>query len=290
MIKIRKIKGKRIISIVIIFLIITFSGISVLEIITERNATWKPDYPQVQLGNIVNKGNLNEEEYHTILMQTGLGKPAVDSLMKEIEKGQDRLDLFQEYQEDFFNSKNYECRKISLIVYEERIRNAKGDLIKGFKIPSIKAGDVLITKATHTLGWRHGHAAMVTNASKGETLEAVVWGSNSKYQNITKWQTYPSFILLRLKEDSEIVAEDIADFALKNVYDIPYGLFTGMPKKAPEGINKTQCSHLVWYPYFQFGYDIDSDGSWLVTPNDIANSDVFEIVQVFGVNPEEIWP
>ena len=74
------------------------------------------------------------------------------------------------------------------------------------------------------------------------------------------------------------------------VYDIPYGLFTGIPNKAPENINKTQCSHLVWYPYFHFGYDLDSDGSWLVTPKDIANSDLLEIVQVYGVNPEEIWP
>ena len=75
----------------------------------------------------------------------------------------------------------------------------------------------------------------------------------------------------------------------KTILDIPYGLLTGIPNKEPDTIKKTQCSHLVWYPYKHFGYDIDSDGSWLVTPKDIANSDLFEVVQVYGVNPEEIW-
>ena len=67
-------------------------------------------------------------------------------------------------------------------------------------------------------------------------------------------------------------------------------MLTGIPDKAPADLKKTQCSHLVWYPYAQFGYDIDSDGSWLVTPKDITNSEYLEVVQVYGVDPEEIWP
>ena len=75
--------------------------------------------------------------------------------------------------------------------------------------------------------------------------------------------------------------------------NIPYGLTIGLlSKKNPNLINikSTQCSHLVWYPFKQFGYDIDSDGSWLVTPKDIANSDLFEVVQIYGVDPSDIWP
>jgi len=75
--------------------------------------------------------------------------------------------------------------------------------------------------------------------------------------------------------------------------DMPYNLFVGLlSKKNPntDNIIGTQCSHLVWYPFMQNGYNIDSDGSWLVTPKDIANSNLFEVVQVFGVNPSEIWP
>jgi hypothetical protein len=47
---------------------------------------------------------------------------------------------------------------------------------------------------------------------------------------------------------------------------------------------------VVWYPYERYGYDLDSDGFWLVTPKDIANSDLLEVVQVYGADPEAIWP
>ena len=295
-IKKRPYPTKNNIYIVVILIIITFLVITVLDNMVEKDGAWKPNYSKVQLDHIVNKADLSVDDYHTLLMQTGLGKPSVDALMEDTQIGTDRESLFREFQDDFFSSGYYKCGKIGWIVNEERIRNDQGQLMKGFEIPSLKDGDILITKATHTVGWRHGHAAIVTDSTKGETLEAALLGYNTNIQRIGKWQTYPSFLLLRLKDDiaNEIdedkVADEIAKFAMEFVYDIPYGLFTGIPNKAPENINKTQCSHLVWYPYFHFGYDLDSDGSWLVTPKDIANSDLLEIVQVYGVNPEEIWP
>ncbi len=115
-------------------------------------------------------------------------------------------------------------------------------------------------------------------------------GNPSDFQNISKWETYPTFIQLRLKDDPKMDAEKIAKYAKESICGISYGLVAGIPKKAPDIIKKTQCAHLVWYPYMHFGYDIDSNGSWLVIPKDIANSDYFQVVQVYGVNPEEIWP
>jgi len=280
---------KKMIAIVLISILIIITIVITLGYIPELNGAWKPDYPKTDLGEMINKSELSDEDYETLLMQTGLGKPAVDTLLNDTNTGKERERLFQNYQDDFFALDKYECRRISGIVYEEKIRNDKGEPLKAFEIADIRNGDILITKATHTLGWRHGHAALVINAEKGETLEAFEIGYNSNIQHITKWQTYPSFIHLRLKENADVIGEDIATFAMKNVYDIPYSLFTGIPQKAPKGITKTQCSHLVWYPYLQFGYDIDSDGSWLVTPKDIANSDLFEVVQVYGFDPEKMW-
>lgn len=285
-----KSKLKKTLMIVIVILTIAVFVIFILDFITERHGVWKPNYPKLDLGIIVNKEEFAEEDYYTILMQTGLGRQAVDDLTQSIEMGLEIETIFDQYQDNFFSSGTFECRKIGVITSEERIEDKEGEFVKGFEIPSLNKGDILITKATHSLGWRHGHASIVTDASKGETLEAILWGYNSVLQNTEKWQTYPSFILLRLKNDTDGIGEEIADFAMKDLYDIPYGLLTGIPQKAPEGIEKTQCAHLVWYPYYHFGYDIDSDGSWLVTPKDIANSDLFEIVQVYGVNPEEIWP
>jgi len=270
----------------VFFLLICIINIS--DWLIEKDGVWTPDYPKVELGSIVNKGDLNDQDYHTIFMQTGLGREATDELLQK-KVGDNRERVFKQYQKNFFSSGTYECRVSAVIVHEERMRNKDGNLVKGFEIPDLKNGDILITKATHSLGWRHGHAAIVTDAAKGETLEALRLGNPSILQNISKWQTYPSFIQLRLK-DKNGDPEKIAEYAKKEILDLPYGLLTGIPVKAPADIKKTQCSHLVWYPYEHFGYDLDSDGSWLVTPKDIANSDLLEVVQVYGVNPEEIWP
>lgn len=38
-----------------------------------------------------------------------------------------------------------------------------------------------------------------------------------------------------------------------------------------------------------FIFILDSDAGMIVTPKDIANSPLLEVVQVYGVNPEDIW-
>ncbi len=48
----------------------------------------------------------------------------------------------------------------------------------------------------------------------------------------------------------------------------------------PEG---THCAHLVWYAYKQFGYNVDSDGGFITTPRDLYNSDLWEVIQVYGM-------
>jgi len=105
-------------------------------------------------------------------------------------------------------------------------------------------------------------------------------------------------IQLRVRDDAlqelgyerKAFTDAITSYATENMADIDYGLIVGLiPGKANADIAKTQCAHLVWYVYNQFGMEIDSDGGWLVTPCDIANSPIFEVVQVYGVNPDEIW-
>ena len=159
-----------------------------------------------------------------------MGREAVEELLsKKTEENLPRV--FEQYQNDFFEPKEYECRNSAIIVHEERIRNENGVPEKGFDIPSLKDGDIIVTKATHTLGWRHGHAAIVIDASRGETLEAILLGNPSLIQNISKWRTYPSFILLRLKDDTNGDGKKIAEFTKDNLNEIPYGLLTGILEK-----------------------------------------------------------
>jgi len=258
---------------------------------TEGEGSWQPDYQKADLAGIVSRDTpgLSEDDYHTLFIQTGLGKPAVDELFGDY-FGSERLAVFRRYQDNFFASGDYECDNVAIIVYDERIRDEEGNLAQGFEIPDLENGDIFLTKATHSLGWRHGHAAIVTDAAKGETLEAILLGTPARLQNASKWRSYPSFIHLRLKGADAALRNEIAQYAKETMLGLPYGIFTGIPEKAPEEAAKTQCSHLVWYPFRHFGYDLDSDGYWLVTPKDIANSDLLEVVQVYGVDPEALWP
>jgi uncharacterized protein YycO len=286
-------KGKKLLlalaAIAVIF-IAAFSVIAVLNQIIESDATWRPDYPKVDLYGIASKDVLTEEDYRILLRQTGLAKQAADVIIKTYERGEKRYSELSRYQEDFFSSGQYECRQIGIITFEEKNLGDNGEIKTGFEIPSLKNGDILITKSTHSIGWRHGHAAIVIDASEGKTLEAVVLGENSSVQSISKWQGYTTFALFRIKGGTDDLGEKVARLANEKLNGIPYGLLTGLPQKSPKVVKKTQCSHLVWYPYFQFGYDLDSDGWWLVTPKDIVYSDLVELVQVYGADPENFWP
>lgn len=58
----------------------------------------------------------------------------------------------------------------------------------------------------------------------------------------------------------------------------------------PEAVSGTQCAHLVWLAFARFGYDLDGDGGFVVTPADLCESGLLEVVQVYGIDPcaEEI--
>ncbi|WP_326908296.1 hypothetical protein [Sedimentibacter sp. MB31-C6] len=272
---------------IIIFILLV---INVMEFIIEPIGYVRPDYNKKEIYTILTKEELSDEDYKILFYQTGLGKVAIDELLKNKESG---ISEILQFQDNFFKESNVYCEKIGIITSQESFIDDKGEKTYNFNLAPYKNGYVLVTKATHSLGWRHGHAAIITDSEKGKTLEAIILGSNSQFQNINKWRMYPSFIMLKLKDTHQDSLDKIADFAVNNLNNIPYSLTIGLTSSKnpkPEIIKGTQCSHLVWYPFMQFGYDIDSDKNWLVTPKDIANSDLFEVVQIFGVNPDDIWP
>lgn len=228
------------------------------------------------LGYIVRKSGydaLTEEDYEFIYGQTGLGRAAVQSL--------DSLERLYDYQESYFAEVDFRCRANSPVSCEERVRDSK------ILLAPLEDGDILVTNASHVFNWRNGHAAIVTNAAEGKTLEAVVIGTNSKPQNISKWTSYPNFAVLRLKGADRETRAEIAAAAVEYLDDVPYNVFIGLyPMKYSNisAVKGTQCAHLVWLAYAAYGYDIDSDGGLIVTPKDIAESELFEVVQTYGIN------
>lgn len=277
--------------VIIPFLIVTIIilSISIANKITEPKGHFHPDYPKKDISKILNKDFFTEEDYRDLFYQTGLAKVGIDDILKD----KDGKEKILSFQKDFFAEPNIDRSRSALVVNHESLVNDEGRLTYGFNLAPYKNGYVLISKSTYTLGWRHGHGGLVTDAGNQETLEAVLLGTNSSLQNINRWRTFPSFMMLKLKDVSQDKLDEIADFAKDYLHDIPYGLTVGITSKKnpePDKIKSTHCSHIVWYPFMQFGYDIDSNGSIIVTPKDIAKSDLFEVVQIYGFDPEEIWP
>ena len=66
-----------------------------------------------------------------------------------------------------------------------------------------------------------------------------------------------------------------------------YATFSG--KKFQQPLKGTQCAHLVWYAYKNFGIDLDCNGGCVVKPQDMANSPYMQVVQIYGFDPEKLW-
>jgi len=150
----------------------------------------------------------------------------------------------------------------------------------------LQPGDILLSLSTHTMGWRHGHAGLVLDES--HVLECSVIGKDSTIVSIKQWREYSNHVVMRIKNVSKEEQQGVVDFAKKHLSGKPYRLSAGIGReKAPDTENQNfgmHCAYLVWYAWYQMGYDIDSDGGRVVTVRDILDSEVVEVVQVYGMN------
>lgn len=246
----------------------------------EPTAHIAPPFPQQDITPVLAKTQLAATDYTLLSAQTGLGRSAIDELRQQ-PGGQT---VILSIQKSFFVPIRYQCTANSPISREESVINEHVTM----QLAPLHDGDILITNASHTFGWRHGHAALVIDAANGATLESVVLGQNSSLQSVSKWTAYPNFLLLRPQSLSAQKCAEAADWARKHLLDVPYDFTVGILKdKFPANedlLPGTQCAHLVWAAYAQLGYDLDSDGGLIVTPRDIASSPLLEVVQYYGVS------
>ncbi|MBN7772064.1 hypothetical protein [Clostridium aminobutyricum] len=302
-------KGKAALKRATVSAIVAFSILWIAIDEAELNPVYKPDYQRISLayvledvkeaGQFGQKENqeeeLSEQDYETIFRQTGLGKAAVDYIIKH---NKDYESVIKKYQKIFFDGYPYTCAKIGLLTYNERMRDENGNKILGNKIIDLQPGDVLVSLSTHTMGYRHGHCGLVVRKpEKGKdavTIEAVYLGEPTEYQSIKKWYSCPTLVHLRISEEAarskgytqEELGKLLVEYAKENCLGIDYGLVPELSNMNSDTIRKTHCSHLIWYIFKHFGYDVDSNGGLIVTPADIAASDLFEIVQIYGIDPD----
>ena len=245
----------------------------------ESSARWTPDCPMEDLAAVLQKDALSDGDYALLYTQTGLARPAVDSLLR-----QGRSAQILEIQQAFFTTPTILCEKNSPISREEWSMEA-------CPITAVENGDILITPNSHTFGWRNGHAALVVDAQNRLTLESAVLGEVSGIQSLEKWEHFPAVMVLRVSSLSPEARSLAAVYALEELTNIPYGFMVGLlsPKHPEPPLKETHCAHLIWAAYMRIGIDLDSNGGKIVTPRQLAASPLLEVVQVTGIDPLELW-
>ncbi len=254
-----------------------------------------PKVEKIDLQNWQRARGLDEKQWEILEQQTGLQR---DVLQKMISEG--RWQQVLEIQEQYFAPVLVKSIKTTPLTITEYVVNEQGSFVKGARLIDVQNGDILITKSSRFLGWRNGHAGLVVDAEQGLVLEAVMLGVNTKLCRLSKWEEYPAFLVLRLKEEYvALVNESVVPYAKEKLVDIPYKLLAGVQDRIfTEGMLRikasdndkvdipalegTQCAHLIWYAYKQAGIDLDSDGGLIVTPEDIRNSTYLEVIQSYG--------
>lgn len=254
----------------------------------EKQAYIAPDYQMVSLESVLQEGHrLSDADYQLLYEQTGLGKQGINSVLKDPSRqvlDAEAIKKIAETQKIFFTKPQFRCFRENWIVQREQIVNRSGEVIPWRRLVSLQDGDILITKASHIGGWRNGHAGIVIDGEKGRTIEAITIGEKTATRTLSKWEKYPNVVVLRLRNADAKKRAEIALWAEINMKDVPYRITAGL-----WGSGGTQCAHLIWRSYMQFGYDLDSNGGWLVTPKQLAASPLLEVVQVYGMNPDELW-
>lgn len=277
----RKSGFQKFVSLVLVIAIVFVASNFLLSEIADWSAYREPIYlDQLEWNEINNKitnrKSLSDTDYENILSQTGLGKPAVDKLIRTLKQGE-----IQNYYNYYKQNKSFECVREGFLAYHEYITDEDGNKLQNLPFADLQNGDIIITLSIHSFGWRHGHAAIVTDAKNGTTVQAVMMGEESAYGNVSEFSQFPMVAVLRAKDTDAKTRQDIANYAA-NLVGIEYSLFAGMFGDDGEFPEVTHCAHLVWHAYNEYGIDIDYNGGDTVTPKDILKSDKLEIVQVYG--------
>ena len=266
------------------FCFLALAGVELSTQISDKTwEQWTPSYERSDLSAILAKeqDKLTEDDYAVIYAQTGLTKIGADRMF---EKG--KKDGIVKIQESYFADVSVTRERFAPWTCWEKLADGKRAVIG-----EVRAGDVIVTSATHVLGFRYGHAALVVSDS-GTILEANTPGTESHTTGVNTFNDYATFMVLR--PDPEKISDEtrlaVADYARNELVGVPYTVFAGIfRKKFQQPLQGTQCAHIVWYAYKNFGVDLDGNGGCIVKPQDMANSPYMQVVQIYGFDPETVW-
>lgn len=262
---------------VVFALAAVFAFFMICDAVAHNTARTVPNYPRQDLSAVLAKEEWSDEDYDLIYRQTGLTRAYFEGLDARPDE-----EFILRCQNDLFFEGEYEHDADTFGTAHDYFPD------EYFAMVELEPGDVLISASVHTMGWKNGHAALVVGGSS--VLQAFGVGTVSDIVSPSWFRRAANFMVLRPKlEKSE--TNRVVSWALENMNGVEYSLFTGIfsPKDQTDDPRDTQCAHLVWQAYYACGYDIDSTGGPVVSPKNIANSDLFEVIQVNGFDLDTLW-
>ena len=269
-------------AVIIVFAVVfalaaVFAFFMICDAVAHNTARTVPNYLRQDLSAVLAKEEWSDEDYDLIYRQTGLTRAYFEGLDARPDE-----EFILRCQNDLFFEGEYEHDADTFGTAHDYFPD------EYFAMVELEPGDVLISASVHTMGWKNGHAALVVGGSS--VLQAFGVGTVSDIVSPSWFRRAANFMVLRPKlEKSE--ADRVVSWALENMNGVEYSLFTGIfsPKDQTDDPRDTQCAHLVWQAYYACGYDIDSTGGPVVSPKNIANSDLFEVIQVNGFDLDTLW-
>ncbi len=169
-------------------------------------------------------------------------------------------------------------QRLLLQLFREEAKEAQAEDIgtKGVETKEAQAEDI----GTKDVETKEAQAEDI--GTKGvETKEAQVEDIGTK--GVETKEAQAEDIGTKGVETKEALAEDIGtkDVETKEAQENDDRTGSGYTK-----IVGTQCAHLIWCAFREFGYNLDGDGGLIVTPKDLYESPLLEVIQVYGMKPE----
>lgn len=270
-------KAVKVISIILAVIIVLVSTLVIGAKARENYKPWQPNYDKVDISAVLNKTELTNDDYSLLFRQTGLTKLGIDGLLENGDKA-----TILEIQAYFFEKQDVYYKKFAPLMGYMRRHNDS-------YVPHavLENGDILFSPSTFLSMIEMGHSAMVINENSQTLIQASGYGVPSNTVTANNIFVRPSFVILRVNADKK-TRNEVSSYARQNLMSLNYDILAGIfEPKAPKNLERTHCSHVIWYAYNHFGIDIDGSGGKIVTPYDLTLSKNVSVVQVYGLDIEK---
>lgn len=263
---------------------------------------WIPSYrklPEEELRELFFKELKTDEDYKILFDQTGLTQIGIERAVLRGERGWQRV---KEIQGSYFRPREVDSEEFAPFICTDHINDLSKEIY-------LEKGDILITSSTHFSGFRIGHSGVIIDPySQTPVFQSNAVGVANGFDKVEFGFTDRiNFMVLRIKPEAfgaESVLDEVylkcindaTDFIVNELKDGEYFPLTGVFSDKNK-CKKTSCSHIIWYGFKHFddlnggarNIDLDPDGGLLVTPRNISDSPLVELVQTFGFDPEKLY-